>query len=171
MKAIALSVALALVGSVGHAQILNPNSTEARLRQVERQVNRLEQRNLQLETRVRQIEDYLYSNPPPPPNAGLNVCTVLNKWTNKMFVGKSTSRIEAESLARSACVNAGSGNDCQMPKCDQEDYVEHTCRTTNTWTNKDFLGRANSVLEAQALSHNACVNAGSGRDCKATGCD
>lgn len=158
-----IAIAIALTASISNAQILNPDSAEVRLRNVEREILHLKQRNQTLEGRVRQIEELLYNNPMPLPpivDGGLQVCVVVNSYYNKALVGKSVSRIEAEAIARNSCSGVGMPSYCQKAQCDIEDFSEHTCRMTNTYYNKDSLGRSKSILEAKAIARNGCAATG-----------
>ena len=162
MKALIVSL-IALTASISNAQVLNPNSTEARLRNVERQVYDLQQRNMQLESRVLQIEEHLYGNPMPlPPSNGNHVCGVQNTSSHKVFLGKSLSRIEAEAIAKNSCASGSSFPQyCVAYECSQEDLYEHTCRISNTSSQRDFLGRSKSVTEAKAIARNGCASGSS----------
>ncbi len=153
MNKIIIATAM-LFGNFAFAQIPN---FEMRMRNVEQKTYQLEQQNMQLQRRVWDLEQYIYHNPPPPTDT-MYVCAFEHTSSFRVYMGKSRSKIEAEAIAKNACVSSTvSPQYCALYECSAEDVAGHTCRITHTVNKQDYLGRGKSLTEAKSSARNTCA--------------
>jgi hypothetical protein len=141
----------------------NPLNLEQRVRVLERQMTRLNQRVVELE----------YANgggPSLPMPAYEANCSVVDSYYGKTHLGTGTTKIDAEYNARKACSNVTSGSNCTgasaILKCDDvASSRPSVCIVTDSYYGKVHRGEGSTRVAAEAKARKACEQTTSGSNC------
>jgi len=149
-----------------HAQTRNP---DRRINELERAIERLQDRNERLDRRVTEIERFLDGgyNPKPPKDLQ-HFCMIVDSNTKRVFLSQSNSRIDAEFKAKETCsktIYSGycNGSDEQHLRCDtnaNSNYAKVVCMISDSNTKRVFRGEGDSYVAAEANAKIACQQGG-----------
>lgn len=160
-KFLLVALLVTVSGVVANAQ-RNP---DRRVNELERAVERMQDRLETLNRRVITIEQYLEGgHDPRPPKDVVNACMVVDSNTKRTFMNVSDSRIDAEFKAKDTCgktVYSGycAGTDNTHLKCDNNsdgEYSKVVCMVSDSNTKKTFRGEGPTHVAAEANAKIEC---------------
>jgi hypothetical protein len=161
MKKLLSLLLLIAVTSPAFAQ--GPHDIEQRLSRLERQVNRLNQRVVELE--------YANGGGPSLPMPAFEAnCSVVDGYYGKTHLGTGTNKIDAEYNARKACTNVTTGSNCTgssaILKCDDVATSRPSvCIITDGYYGKVHRGEGSTRVAAEAKARKACEQVTTGSNC------
>ncbi len=120
----------------------------------------LEQGMRDLDARVSYLEGSPSTPPSRNPSSGVS-CLLVDSGYNKTFLGKATTKLQAESIARQECGKVVSSSYCDgAVRCSnpvRDPRISgYFCTMTDSGYSKTFNGEGTDAIEAEAHAKQAC---------------
>jgi hypothetical protein len=159
----ALLIALLFVAACPFASANEVRSTSLRdpvTDQLLYRIYALEQSMRDLDARVSYLEGS--TNPLPPRTGSVGIsCLLVDSGYSKTFLGKASTKLQAESLARQECGKVVNSSYCDgSVRCSNPvrdpNITGYFCTMTDTGYSKIFNGEGTDAIEAEAHAKQAC---------------